>query len=219
MQSLAGPFPRPERAVSGPPGASPIAYPLPRGEGGQVSLVTQPVQLLPDGPHARQPADDANVLVMGTSTAALTQVVIRAPGEHRHGDRSAHAEVQLRFTASAGAMVVMSLPIIRGPEHPAVTELIAGTLDIRALILRPKRFAAYHGSDTIPPFQRPVMWLVATTALTARTAQLAELVQGTPKALPPRALQPNDGRPVVNLRAKVVALRQQPPGRRADSMG
>ena len=218
MQSSAGHYPRPTRAVTGPPGAAPISFPEPRGEGGQLTILAQPVRLLPDGPHGMQPAEDGNVMVMGTSTAALTSVIVRTPGEHRLGERAAHAEVQLRFTASAGAMVIVALPVVRGPEHPAVTDLLAGTLDVRGLVLRPKRFAAYHGTDSIPPFQRPVMWLVASTPLTARTAQLADMVQGTPRALPPRAIQASDGRPVVNLRAKVVALRQSPRNR-ADSLG
>lgn len=75
------------------------------------------------------------------------------------------------------------------------------------MLPHPRALAGYHGTETLPPFQTPAMWLVALTPLTARATQLARMVGAAPRPLPPRSTQPSRGRPVVKLHAKVLQLR------------
>lgn len=204
MQS---PYPTPIPLETAPAGGAPIAFPEPRGGGGQVTVLTRPTALRQLTPHASIPVDDATAVILGTSTAALATVSVRVPGEHRVGTRTTPAEIQLRFSAAEGAQVALAIPVVHGPRTPAFDDFLGGVLDLHALLARPRSLAAYHGTDTVPPFQTPVMWLVALQPITARTAQLADLVSNQPRPLPPRSLQASQGRPVVRLRAKVLVLR------------
>lgn len=172
-----------------------------------MTVLTRRVSLVPGGGHQLVPRVDANALVLGSATATLVDVVVRTPGEHRIEGRQPHAEIQLRFRADAGAKVALAIPVVRSRHADAVDTLGDRVLDLHSLLPRPREIAAYHGTETVPPFVEPTMWLVALTPLTCRTAQLADIVKAVPRPLPPRRTQPADGRPVVRLRAKVLTLR------------
>jgi carbonic anhydrase len=106
--------------------------------------------------------------------------------------------------------VGIAVPIVPGPASAALDDLERGILDVYGLLARPREFAGYHGTETVPPFLDPMMWLVALTPATAGIAQIDRIVTATAdgqRPLPPRALQPSRGRPVVRLRAKVLILR------------
>lgn len=198
------------RASSTTDASAPIAFPEPRSGGGQVTILTRRARVGVSGAHQREPLEDSALLVLGTGTAVLRSITLRTPAEHRHAGRTPPAELQLRFTADEGAQVGIAVPIVPGPASAALDDLERGILDVYGLLARPREFAGYHGTETVPPFLDPMMWLVALTPATAGIAQIERIVMATAsgqRPLPPRALQPSRGRPVVRLRAKVLILR------------
>ncbi len=196
--------------MSSAAGGAPIEFPEPRSGGGQVTILTRRARLGVAGTHHRRPLEDSALLVLGTGTSVLQTVSTRTPAEHPHHGRTPPAELQLRFAADEGAQVGLAVPIVPGPPSAALDDLERGILDVYGLLTRPREFAGYHGTDTLPPFVDPTMWLVALTSLTASGAQLERLTTATApgyRPLPPRSAQPSQGRPVVRLRAKVLILR------------
>ncbi|AXV04720.1 hypothetical protein DVS28_a0010 [Euzebya pacifica] len=175
-----------------------------------MTILTRRARVGVSGAHQREPREDSALLVLGTGTAVLRSITLRTPAEHRHAGRIPPAELQLRFTADEGAQVGIAVPIVPGPASAALDDLERGILDVYGLLARPREFAGYHGTETVPPFLDPMMWLVALTPATAGIAQIDRIVTATAdgqRPLPPRALQPSRGRPVVRLRAKVLILR------------
>jgi hypothetical protein len=197
----------PARPVTGPPLASPIDLVVPSSVGGQVTVISRPTAMVRRGTaHGWIPLGDAGALLLGTATACLRSVVVRMAGEHRIEGVLPPAEIQLRYAAEEGAGVIVSVPVVKGLASPGLDDLVEGLLDVRALLPRPRGFLAYQGTETVPPFQRPVMWLVSQTPLTARTRQLVAMLDRMP--LPPRRSQPSEGRPIVRLSAKVLVLHE-----------
>lgn len=203
MSTWAAPQPRSRLQ----PGASPIAVDTPRRHDARVTILTQPVRVERQPGHGWTPERDAVALVLGETAASLRDVVLRLPGEHVLDGEPSIAEVQLRFTALQGAAVILSIPVRGGHRSPELAQLGRGVLDLQRL-LPGRRLASYAGTETVPPFQIPVMWLVSTVPLEARVSQLAGFVVASGRALPPRSLQPADGRPVVGLRASMVRLHE-----------
>ena len=194
-------------APTGPPAAAPIALTAPRGSGGTVTVLSSRTPLRARAGHGWTPQRDAVALVLGTATAALDDVVVRLPGEHPIDGRAPHGELQVRFVAPEGAKVVLAVPLRRGARSAGITALLDDVLDMRALLPAPRRLLAYAGSETIPPFQEPVMWLVSATPLRVHVSQLSRLVQRSHgRPLPPRRVQAGDGRPVVPLQARLLTV-------------
>ncbi|HUG83306.1 MAG TPA: hypothetical protein VMM13_02015, partial [Euzebya sp.] len=175
MEPSPRPFlPPPVHAVTGPPLASPIDLSSGEAGAGKVTVISH-VTALERRPHGWTPTGDAGALLLGPVTAALHSLVIRIPGEHRINGLQTSAELQLRYIPEEGTQVALAIPVVSGPDAAALEPILGGVLDVRRLLPAPRGVLVYAGTETIPPFQRPTMWAVSRTPLTATPEQLAHL--------------------------------------------
>lgn len=131
----------------------------------------------------------------------LKKITIHTPSEHRVNGLPYEMEVQFHHRELSGRTAIVAVLITAGKSHPALLRLAnklpryegeTATLDrfIWTDLLPAKRtYWEYEGSETTPPCQESVEWIVLTNTVDAATREIDSIAQ----------LQKNNARPIQEI--------------------
>lgn len=152
-----------------------------------------PLQLHHAGHAVRLDVAPGNWLQAHALRFELVQVHAHVPAEHRLDGHTAPAELHLVHRAQSGALAVVGIFLMPGPDHSglhALADQLGGLqvgdrhaaygtlLDLATWLPEVRSYHTYGGSLTTPPCTEGVRWFVLTDPVTVGPETLRALVAG-----------------------------------------
>lgn len=135
----------------------------------------------------------------------LTQFHFHRPSEERLNGKQFDMVVHLEHKDIEGKLAVVAILISEGKGHPLVQQVWnnlplekfteqhgLATIDLSQILPEQRQYVTYMGSQTTPPCQEGVLWMVMKQPVTASTEQMATFARLHP--MNARPVQPTAGR-------------------------
>ncbi len=102
----------------------------------------------------------------------LYRIVMHSPAEHRFDAETFDMEIHLYHRSDNGNRLNVAVMANEGSAHPDLSRLISALgnkgqpsvsvsgVDLRTLVPRLKNYFVYTGSETIPPCDEGIVWVV-----------------------------------------------------------
>lgn len=176
--------------------------------GVQFNFNNSVVKLSNDGAVPRYLPSNGNVIGYSGEKFELIAFMIHTPSEHKVNGVMFDLELQLFALAPSGKRLNIAVMANEGgankalkaligaiPVRPGDQQILAG-IDLRPLVPRLKTYYIYNGSQTTPPCEEGVQWLIMKRALQVSRASLGQMskIFGENR----RSVQPVYGRVVFN---------------------
>ncbi len=135
----------------------------------------------------------------------LVQFHFHRPSEERLNGKQFDMVVHLEHKDIEGKLAVVAILISEGKGHPLVQQVWnnlplekfteqpgLATIDLNQILPEQRQYVTYMGSQTTPPCQEGVLWMVMKQPVTASTEQMATFARLHP--MNARPVQPTAGR-------------------------
>lgn len=135
----------------------------------------------------------------------LTQLHFHRPSEERLNGKQFDMSVHLEHKDIEGKLAVIAILINEGKGHPLVQQVWnnlplekfteqpgLATIDLNQILPEQRQYVTYMGSQTTPPCQEGVLWMVLKQPVTASPEQMATFARLHP--MNARPVQPSAGR-------------------------
>lgn len=135
----------------------------------------------------------------------LVQFHFHRPSEERLNGKQFDMVVHLEHKDIEGKLAVVAILISEGKGHPLVQQVWnnlplekfteqpgLATIDLNQILPEQRQYVTYMGSQTMPPCQEGVLWMVMKQPVTASTEQMATFARLHP--MNARPVQPTAGR-------------------------
>ena len=135
----------------------------------------------------------------------LVQFHFHRPSEERLNGKQFDMVVHLEHKDIEGKLAVVAILISEGKGHPLVQQVWnnlplekfteqpgLATIDLSQILPEQRQYVTYMGSQTTPPCQEGVLWMVMKQPVTASTEQMATFARLHP--MNARPVQPTAGR-------------------------
>ena len=135
----------------------------------------------------------------------LTQFHFHRPSEERLNGKQFDMVMHLEHRDIEGKLAVLAILINEGKGHPLVQQVWnnlplekfteqhgLATIDLGQILPEQRQYVTYMGSQTTPPCQEGVLWMVMKQPVTASTEQMATFARLHP--MNARPVQPTAGR-------------------------
>lgn len=135
----------------------------------------------------------------------LVQFHFHRPSEERLNGKQFDMVVHLEHKDIEGKLAIVAILISEGKGHPLVQQVWnnlplekfteqhgLATIDLSQILPEQRQYVTYMGSQTTPPCQEGVLWMVMKQPVTASTEQMATFARLHP--MNARPVQPTAGR-------------------------
>jgi carbonic anhydrase len=156
---------------------------------------TSPGRVVDDGYFLRIDLAGGGIELEG-SAYDIVQLHSHAPAEHTIDGKRAALELHLVHSDPAGRLAVVGIFVEEGTRHEGLQRILDAEQDIGLdpgdLLPQDRRYYAYPGSLTTPPYPEGVSWRVLRQPIEASSEQVVGLRKIHDGNV--RPLQPLDGR-------------------------